>query len=156
MKDHWEDRPVSAYNLVAANPKMAKADPKSRTHCVEGPGPDGKDPRLANPALNRLLTCKNLSMAQFGTLLPSLAGGFIYDPVLDTTGLKDTYDFTLSFSTADHFAPGKGGGAPSPDGTPQPSDPNGALSVFDAIKNQLGLKLEKQKRPRARAGHRPY
>jgi uncharacterized protein (TIGR03435 family) len=147
MKDHWENRPVSAYNLVAVSPKLTKADPKSRTHCVEGPGSDGKDPRLVNPALNRLLTCQNLSMAQFGTLLPSLAGGFIYDPVLDTTGLKGSYNFTLSFSSADHFAPGKGAGTPSADGSSQPSDPNGAISLFDAVKNQLGLKLEKQKRP---------
>jgi uncharacterized protein (TIGR03435 family) len=34
LKDHWEDRPVTAYNLVAVSPKMAKADPKTRTHCV--------------------------------------------------------------------------------------------------------------------------
>jgi uncharacterized protein (TIGR03435 family) len=27
------------------------------------------------------------------------------------------------------------------------SDPNGALSFFDAVNKQLGLKLEKQKRP---------
>ena len=29
MKEHWENRPVTAYNLVAVNPKMAPADPKS-------------------------------------------------------------------------------------------------------------------------------
>jgi uncharacterized protein (TIGR03435 family) len=147
MKDHWENRPVTAYNLVAVNPKLATADPKSRTRCDEGPGPDGKDPRIANPVLNRLLTCQNLTMAQFGVLLQSLASGFIFSPVLDDTGLKSSYNFTLSFSSADHFAPGGSGGAPSPDGAPQPSDPNGAISLFDAVKNQLGLKLEKEKRP---------
>jgi uncharacterized protein (TIGR03435 family) len=147
MKDHWENRPVTAYNLVAVSPKLAKADPKSRTRCDEGPGPDGKDPRLVNPVLNRLLTCQNLSMAQFGVLLQSLAPGFIFSPVLDDTGLKGSYNFTLSFSSADHFAPGTGGGGPQPDGAQQPSDPNGAISLFDAVKNQLGLKLEKQKRP---------
>lgn len=147
MKDHWENRPVTAYNLVAVSPKLAKADPKSRTHCNEGPGPDGKDPRLANPVLNRLLTCQNLTMAQFGVLLQSLAPGFIFSPVIDDTGLKSAYDFTLSFSSADHFAPSGDGGAQSSNGASQPSDPNGAISLFDAVKNQLGLKLEKQKRP---------
>jgi uncharacterized protein (TIGR03435 family) len=147
MKDHWEKRPVTAYNLVAVNPKMAKADPKTRTQCNEGPGLDGKDPRLTNPVLNRLLTCQNLSMAQFGVLLQSLAAGFIFNPVLDHTGLKGSYDFTISFSSADHFASGAGGGPPSPDGLPPPTDPNGAISLFDAVKNQLGLKLEKEKRP---------
>ena len=77
MKDHWENRPVTTYHLVAANPKLAPADPKSRTRCDEGPGTDGKDPRLANPVLDRLLTCHNISMAQFGVLLQSLAPGFI-------------------------------------------------------------------------------
>jgi uncharacterized protein (TIGR03435 family) len=147
MKDHWENRPVTAYNLVAVSPKMAQADPKSRTHCNEGAGPDGKDPRLTNPVLNRLLTCQNLNMAQFGVLLQTLAPGFIFSPVLDHTGLKGSYDFTLSFSSADHFAPGAGGAAPSPNGAPAPSDPNGAISLFDAVKNQLGVKLEKEKRP---------
>lgn len=147
MKDHWEDRPVNAYNLVAADPKLTPADPKTRTHCEEGPGPDGKDPRLANPVIDRLLSCQNISMEQFGNLLPSEAPGFIFSPVLDTTGLKGSYSFTLSFSSSGHFAPGSGGGAPSADGTPQPADPNGAISLFDALRSQLGLKLDKVKRP---------
>jgi uncharacterized protein (TIGR03435 family) len=97
--------------------------------------------------LNRLLSCQNLSMAQFSALLQSLAPGFIFTPVLDESGLKGSYDFTLSFSSADHFAPGAGGGAPSANSAQQPSDPNGAISLFDAVKNQLGMKLEKVKRP---------
>jgi uncharacterized protein (TIGR03435 family) len=147
MKDHWENRPVTAYDLVAVNPKMAKADPKSRTRCDEGPGADGKDPRIANPVLNRLLTCQNITMAQFGVLLQSLAGGFIFSPVLDDTGLKGSYNFTLSFSSADHFAPAGAGGASPSDDSQQAADPSGAISLFDAVKNELGVKLEKQKRP---------
>jgi uncharacterized protein (TIGR03435 family) len=147
MKDHWENRPVTAYNLVAVNPKMARADTRSRTQCDEGPGADGKDPRTANPVLDRLLTCQNITMAQFSVLLQSLAPGFIFSPVLDNTGLKGSYNFTLSFSSAGHFAPGGAGGAPSSDDAQQAADPSGAISLFDAVKNELGLKLEKQKRP---------
>ncbi len=55
MTSHFEDRPVEAFTLIATNPKMKKADPLNRTHCKEGPGPDGKDPRIANPILGRLL-----------------------------------------------------------------------------------------------------
>jgi len=145
MKDHWENRPVTAYNLVAVNPKMAKADPKSRTRCNEGPGADGKDPRTTNPVLDRLLTCQNINLAQLGVLLQSLAPGFIFSPVLDDTGLKDSYNFTLSFSSAGHFAPGAGG-PPASDDAQQAADPSGAISLFDAVKNELGVKLEKQKR----------
>ena len=51
--------------------------------------------------------------------------------VVDKTGLPDKYDFTLKFSPDD--AP------PSPD-----SD---APSIFTAIQEQLGLKLESSKGP---------
>ncbi len=57
MKDHWEDRLGTAYHLIADNPKLVPADPKTRTRCYAGPGPDGKDPRLTNHVLNRLFTC---------------------------------------------------------------------------------------------------
>jgi len=138
MKVHMEDRPETAYTLVAANPKLKPAaDPKSRTKCKEGPGPDGKDPRIASPVLNRLLTCQNITMAEFGDELQRTAAGYIYNAVEDGTGLKGGYDLTLSFSSADKVLPGD---------TSTASEPNGALSLFDAMK-QLGLKLEKVKRP---------
>ena len=141
MKWHMEDRPVTAYTLVAANPKLKPtSDPTERTKCKEGPGPDGKDPRIASPVLNRLLTCQNMTMAQIGDELQRVAGGYIYNTVVDGTGLKGSYDFTLSFSSADKILPTVGD-------TPNSSDPNGALSVFDADNKQLGLKLEKTKRP---------
>jgi uncharacterized protein (TIGR03435 family) len=166
MKTHMEDRPVSAYTLIAANPKLRKADPLSRTRCKEGPGPDGKDPRIATPVLNRLLSCQNMTMGQIGEELQRVAGGYIYSPVLDGTGIKGSWDFTLSFSSADQTKAraagsgsaagggagsggagggGAGGGGSSSDGSA--SDPSGALTLFDAVNRQLGLKLEKQRRP---------
>jgi uncharacterized protein (TIGR03435 family) len=146
MKTHKEDRPVSAYTLTAVNPKMKKADPLSRTRCAEGPGPDGKDPRIASPILNRLVSCQNMTMAQIGDEFQRIAAGFIFSPVLDATGIKGSWDFTLSFSSADLV---KGSAAGSGDATASgaASEPNGALSFFDAVNKQLGLKLEKEKRP---------
>jgi uncharacterized protein (TIGR03435 family) len=146
-----EERPISAYTLLAVKPKLTKADPSSRTRCKEGPGPDGKDPRIANPVLNRLLTCENMTTAQISEELQRRAGGYIYGPVLDSTGLKGSWDFTLSFSSADLTGAGAGK-SPPPAGaaassTDAASDPNGAVSLFDAVSRQLGLKLEKQRRP---------
>ncbi len=141
MKAHMEDRPISAYTLIAVSPKLRKADPLSRTRCKEGPGPDGKDPRIANPVLNRLVSCQNMTMAEIGDELQRVAPGYIYSPVLDATGIKGSWDFTLSFSSADLTM---GGGD---EGKSATADPNGALSLIDAVSKQLGLKLEKQKRP---------
>ena len=146
---HMEERPISAYTLFSEKPKLTKADPLSRTKCTEGPGPDGKDPRIKNPALNRLLTCQNMSMAQFADMLQSLAPGYIFAQVKDSTGLAGGWDFTLSFSAAGQLnpAPGPSGGAAPPGSTLTASDPSGALSLPDAVNKQLGLKLEKEIRP---------
>ena len=147
MKVHMEDRPIDSYALIAVNPKLKKADPSTRTLCANGPGPDGKDPRLTNPALNRLIHCQNMTMAQIGDELRLQAPGFIRSPVFDATNFPGTWDFTLSFSTADQLraATPAGGAPPAAGGASAPSEPNGAVSLFDAVTKQLGLKLEKQK-----------
>jgi uncharacterized protein (TIGR03435 family) len=146
MKTHLETRPVSGYVLTAPKSKLQKADPENRMGCKEGPGADGKDPRIANPVLSRLLTCQNMTMARFAELLPQLANGYAHVPVLDSTGLDGAYDFTISFSAVGLLqsgGPGRGGDNPAAG----VSDPNGALSLPDAINKQFGLKLELQKRP---------
>jgi uncharacterized protein (TIGR03435 family) len=143
MKVHYEDRPVAGYVLTAVKPKLQKADPSNRTGCHEGPGADGKDPRIANPILSRLLTCQNMTMAQFAEQLPNLAGGYAHTTVLDSSGLTDAYDFTLSFSAIGILQ----NGLPGQQGAPNASDPSGGISLPDAVSKQLGLKLDLQKRP---------
>ncbi len=149
MKAHMEDRPVEGYVLslpAGAKPKMAKADSSHRTACKdEDPGPSGKDPRLANPILGRLITCYNITMAQFVDQLPNLANGYAHVDVLDTTGLTDAYDFTLNFSTIGQVR-GNGAGQPLASGNGETATPNGAVSLPDAIYKTLGLKLELKKR----------
>jgi uncharacterized protein (TIGR03435 family) len=68
---------------------------------------------------------------------------------VDATGIKGSYDFTVSYSPQSLLQSGGGGG----DAGQQPaggiataSDPNGALSFVDAVSKQLGLKLETRKR----------
>jgi uncharacterized protein (TIGR03435 family) len=141
IKAHMEDRPINAYTLQAVNPKLKKADPTSRTHCINGPGPGEKDPTTTNPALNRVIHCQNTTMAQFGDELKTLASGYIYGNVLDKTGLSSGWDFTLSFSGSGQLR-AKDSGADN-----GASDPNGAISLMDAVSKELGLKLEKQRRP---------
>ncbi|HXB73820.1 MAG TPA: TIGR03435 family protein [Candidatus Acidoferrales bacterium] len=156
---HNEDRPVSAYTLVAVKPKLNKADPANRTRFKEGPALASKDPRDKNPLLGRLVTCQNMTLAQFAEQLQNIAPGYIHSPVLDATGIDGGWDFTLSFSPAGQFQGGGGRGGdrggdrggettgPPSAAMPAASDPSGALTLFEAIDKQLGLKLELKKRP---------
>ncbi len=140
MKTHYEDRPVKAYALSADKPKLEKADPGNRTTCRTA-GVVPNDPRDRNPMLTRLIGCQNITMTQFAAQLQPLVPGDIPDEVLDATGISGAWDFTLSFTPGNLLrAAGSdtaGGGA---------ADPNGGISLFDAIHRQLGLKLEMRKR----------
>lgn len=145
-----DERVVPAYTLTAVKPKLRKADPSNRSGCKEGPGADGKDPRVTTPVLSRLVTCRNITMTRFADLLPGIANalnplnGSIRSTILDATGLDGAWDFTLSFTPSLGFAPN---GTPMPQAGDGPLDPNGALSLPDAISRQLGLKLAMEKRP---------
>jgi uncharacterized protein (TIGR03435 family) len=72
--------------------------------------------------------------------------GFVGRTVIDKTGLKDRYDFQLTYTPE-----GRGGGplGPLPGGAPEPpgaADPN-RPSLFTALQEQLGLKLDSQRGP---------
>ncbi|MBZ5577036.1 MAG: TIGR03435 family protein [Acidobacteriia bacterium] len=137
LATHQEDRLVTGYELVARRPKLRKADPAHRPGCKEGPGADGKDPRLTNPVASRLITCRNMSLAQFAAQLNQL---FIeLPPVMDSTGIAGRYDMTLNFSPQ---AAIENLGVPRAGGDAVASDPNGAISFSEALSRQLGLKLE--------------
>jgi uncharacterized protein (TIGR03435 family) len=146
LTTHLEDRPVTAYTLLADKPKLTKADPANRTGFKEGPAPDGKDTR--NAMLSRMVTVRNMTMAQFAEDLPRMASGYIHNPVVDATGIEGAFDFTLTFTPIGALNRARpGGDAPSAGAAPAAADPSGGLSLFDAINKQLGLKLEMRKRP---------
>jgi uncharacterized protein (TIGR03435 family) len=141
MKTHYEDRPVKAYALSADKPKLAKADPGNRTTCRTA-GVVPNDPRDRNPMLTRLISCQDITMTQFAAQLQRLVPGDIPDEVLDATGISGAWDFTLSFTPGNLLR----GAGPDTAGGGAASDPNGGISLFDAIHRQLGLKLEMRKR----------
>jgi len=78
LATHTEDRPVTAYNLVAVKPKLKPADPTNRTSLKKAREPTEKDPRNTNPTLSRLVTFQNMTMAQFADLLQKIAPGYIH------------------------------------------------------------------------------
>jgi uncharacterized protein (TIGR03435 family) len=144
IKWHMEDRPMPAYQLVADSPKMQKADPTRRTRCFEG-APAGSPAAAKPPQFPRLVTCQNISMAQFAQMLPSIAGGYTRVPALDKTGLEGGYDFILNFSPIQQVQ----GARPEPGATSAgvALDPTGALSLMEAMRRQLGIRMEETKRP---------
>ena len=145
LKTHYEDRPVDAYVLLADKPKMTKADPSNRTGYKEGPAPG--QPDLRSGVIARMVTIRNMTMAQFAEDLRRFAGGYVRLPVEDKTGLDGAYDFALAFSPIQFVRPQAGRGDGAPGAGPDAADPTGALSLEDAINKQLGLKLELRKRP---------
>ena len=130
LATHTEERQVSTYSLVAAKPRLAKADPSNRSGCRRVPVPPGTP-----PARPWTITCQNTTMAQFADQLPALSTRYVSVPVVDTTGLEGVWDFTLSFSP---LVVRTGG--------PIASDPDGTVTLFDALEKQLGLKLKEEKR----------
>ena len=141
MAFHYEDRPMDAYTLVAVKPKMIKADPSTRTECTVQNLPGRGSGRSLR------LVCQNITMAQFAEQIPGY-GSEVFYPVLDGTGISGAWNFTLSYNLGMSGPPlsaGPGGGPTAASG--EASDPSGALSFIDAVEKQLGLKLEKHRRP---------
>jgi uncharacterized protein (TIGR03435 family) len=79
----------------------------------------------------------NISMPQFANILAF--DDEVDDTVVDGTGLKGSYDFTLDYYRGPGGAGVKEGREPAP-------DPNGP-SLETALRDQLGLKLELRKGP---------
>ena len=148
MTVHNEERQLPGYVLTAVKPKLKRADPGGRTKWINGPGPDGKDPRNGNAALGRLTTFQNVTMAQFAEMLPTVASGYLRgETVLDQTGLEGAWDFTLYFSAAGAGRAGvRGGGGADTSSPASAEDPGAGIPLPDALTKELGLKLEMQKR----------
>jgi uncharacterized protein (TIGR03435 family) len=74
-------------------------------------------------------------------------------PVVDKTGLTGTFDYTLDFSRESvqnsallGLAPPANAAGPVA-GTPLSGDPREAPSLFTAVEEQLGLKLDRKRGP---------
>ncbi|HEX5107879.1 MAG TPA: TIGR03435 family protein [Vicinamibacterales bacterium] len=76
-------------------------------------------------------------------IIPTLAD-LVARPVLDKTGLTGLYDFTLKYAPEGRVAGPLG---PPPPGTPAPAVDPDAPSLFTALQEQLGLKLESGRGP---------
>ena len=107
--------------------------PEGRGAPALGPGPDGRPLCGGRGGFGQMMA-GGLTMTQFATQLSQLTRSL----VVDRTGLLGGYDFDMKWTpTPDQLPPG-----PPPPGVQPPSiDPNGP-SLFSALDEQLGLKLE--------------
>jgi uncharacterized protein (TIGR03435 family) len=134
LKLHREKRDLPAYVLVVAKggPKLKPAPPTGggRRMIMRGPGK---------------LEASGMDLDSFSDLIANFVGR----PVLNETELKGSYDCTLEFTPEPGMGPGmmKMAGPP-PEGGQGPAAPDSSgPSLFTALQEQLGLKLEGRKAP---------
>ena len=138
LKVHKEAQPVTVYGLTVNKSKLKEADPNSRSTCLR---------RAADGALT--LTCTNTTMAQFSIKIREVAAGYLEHPVVDLTGLKGGYDFVVAWAPRNRVLGTRPGESAITDNSPVPvaSDRPVALTLYEAVSRQLGLKLATQKHP---------
>jgi uncharacterized protein (TIGR03435 family) len=132
IKMHRETKQIAGYNLVvdSGGPKLADHDPEDRLMLPIQPGPGGSREG------------KNVSMQYLAFYLSQELG----QTVVDQTGLKGHYDFNLKWGYDGPMmvVPAQPGSADAADLPVAP--PPGSL-VFEALRKQLGLRLDKAKVP---------
>lgn len=129
LKFHHEQRELSVYavRLASGGPKMTVAGANDQqAFFFRGLGD---------------LIVRDMTMAEFATWMQ---GSVMDKPVVDQTGLKDKYDFTLKWTPDDsQFAQFRGAVTPTP--PPAGDNPNAPPSLYTAVQEQLGLKIEATK-----------
>jgi bla regulator protein blaR1 len=148
---HTESREVPIYSLSLAR-RDAKTGSQLRPAAVDcvamfaargrgGPPPAPPQPGERPPCGMRLgpgnLSGGGVTMAQLSTTLSQ----FVQRVVVDRTGLTGNFDIDLTW-TPDQLPQGRG--EPPPGVQLPPIDPNGP-SIFTAVQEQLGLKLDSQR-----------
>jgi uncharacterized protein (TIGR03435 family) len=128
---HRETKEGTIYTLV-----IAKGGPKLQEAKPGDPGADNMTSKSGGD-----LTAQAVPIARLVRSLTQMLG----HPVLDKTDLKGVYDFKLQFTPDDRLQP-PNGAAPNARLPEPPADSN-APSLFDALQEQLGLKLDSGKGP---------
>jgi uncharacterized protein (TIGR03435 family) len=153
LKYHHETRELAGYTLV-----VAKGGPKMKLSEVQPPPPDDKpsDPGAGpkpgeaaqRPQQRRMLRMMNrghLEAEGSSTeMLAHVLSGQLGRNVADKTGLTGSYDYTLQWTPEDAPPPAPGGADGGPARNENSSDAVGP-SIFTAVQEQLGLKLESTK-----------
>ena len=148
LKVHRETREMPVYALVIAKggSKLVEAK-EDAPPLVGGPkdrGPGGPPPLPFRAPLMRMgrgeLVGQELRIAEILRWLSTVTGR----AVIDKTGLSGKYDITLKWTPDE---PQSGIARDGGNEAPRPEAADSAPSLFTALQEQLGLKLESQKGP---------
>jgi uncharacterized protein (TIGR03435 family) len=142
---HFETRVFSAFALSLV--KAGKTGPKLRPHSEGVPCEEASDSKTFPPVCDVVMMnvdannlakggSRNTTMALIAGLLPGM--GRLDHAVVDHTGLSGRFDFTIEFGP-EFSRPSSLAGDPEPE-LPGPR-------FIDALREQLGLKLESTKAP---------
>jgi len=147
---HRETKEVPVYVLVPVKGGAKLAEPKEGS-CIKfdpaspppPPTPGQPPPKFCGGFMMGPNTLRGgrISMKQFAEGLSNILGR----PIIDKTGYTGTLDVALEFSQEGVDMVGLFGGAPFIVG--KPPDDDTKPSIFTALQDQLGLKLESQKGP---------
>ena len=137
-----KDMPAYALVVAKGGPKLQEAKPvDTQAEAPSGPGGHPHRPmmRVGRGEING----QGVELSFLASVLSQQLGR----TVLDKTGLTGNYDLALKWTPeqGEGMMMGGPGGGPPPDGAP-PVDASGP-SIFTALQEQLGLKLEATKAP---------
>ena len=131
LQAHFEKKDATVYELTVA--KGGSRLKESEDQASEKPAAAWKPPPSGPPRRTRaLMKRQGDSIADLANLLSNQLG----QPVTDATGLGGRYDYELSFV----MEPGGRAAGPALNG-----DPESGINLMDAVRDQLGLRLEKKK-----------
>ena len=137
MKSHTEERRMPAYVLTVLSPdgrlgprlkpaavNCDDAEAVQKARAIRAPG----EPVCGGTSGRNRIWVSGMGI---GTLASALAS-LVNRPVVDRTGLPGRFDVLLEYSAPD---------------LPDPADPSGRVSLFTAIQEQLGLRLQPEDVP---------
>jgi uncharacterized protein (TIGR03435 family) len=155
LKYHHETRELPTYSLV-----VAKGGPKLKPSAIQDPPPSPKPPDAGAPPrpdeaggnnpprhMMRLMGRGHFEAEGGNTqMLARVLSQQLGRTVVDKTGLTGAYDYTLQWTPDDASPPGPGGADGGPPRNENQTDAAGP-SLFTAVQEQLGLKLQSEKGP---------
>jgi len=146
LKTHTETKDLPVYALVIGKggSKLQQAKPGD-TYPNGLKGPDGQHGGAGMMMFNGngQLTAQGVPISNLVRMLSQQTGR----TVIDKTGLTGDYDFTLQLPPMKGPIPMPHAAGDAPAGADDAADDSSGPSIFTALQDQLGLKLESQRAP---------